>query len=94
MATKMTEDEFARKLVSEIKMSLQPHKVECKRSLLYELSVDCHGDVVMGVDPDTGAPIRGGGHGFEQDILVYDVASGGSASSGAGLLLSHALSLR
>ena len=79
-ASKITEDEFARKLVSEIEISLQPHKVECKRSLLYELSVDHHGDVAMGVDPDTGTPIRGGGHGFEQDILVYDLAAGGRTS--------------
>ena len=26
----------------------------------------------MGVDPDTGEPIRGRGRGFEQDILVFD----------------------
>jgi hypothetical protein len=26
----------------------------------------------MGVDPDSGEPIRGSGHGFEQDILVFD----------------------
>ena len=29
----------------------------------------------MGVDPDTGEPIRGRGRGFEQDILVFDEVS-------------------
>jgi hypothetical protein len=45
--------------------------VERKRSLLYDLSFDHHGRVTMGVDPDSGEPIRGAGHGFEQDILVF-----------------------
>ena len=29
----------------------------------------------MGVDPDSGEPIRGRGKGFEQDLLVYDEVS-------------------
>jgi hypothetical protein len=29
----------------------------------------------MGVDPDSGEPIRGRGRGFEQDILVFDEAT-------------------
>jgi hypothetical protein len=41
-------------------------------SLLYDLSVDERGAVQMGVDIDTGEPIRGKGKGFEQDILIYE----------------------
>jgi len=69
---KMNEERFVEKLVSAVAPHLEPHKVKPKRSLLYELSVDASGNVVMGVDPDSGEPIRGSGHGFEQDILVFD----------------------
>ena len=76
----MTEDIFADKLAKKIATSLQPHKVARKQSLLYELSVDDHGVLSKGIDPATGKPIRGGGHGFEQDILVFDQAAGGHTS--------------
>jgi hypothetical protein len=42
---------------------------------LYDLSFDSKGVVTMGVDPDSGEPIRGRGRGFEQDILVFDEVS-------------------
>ena len=42
---------------------------------MYDLSFDNKGTVTMGVDPDSGEPIRGRGRGFEQDILVFDEAS-------------------
>ena len=68
----MNEDEFADRLVAAIAPALRPHNIERKRSLLYDLSFDHRGIVTMGVDPDTGQPIRGAGRGFEQDILVFD----------------------
>jgi hypothetical protein len=68
----MNEDAFAERLVAAVAPYLVPHKVERKRSLLYDLSFDHRGNVTMGVDPDSGEPIRGGGRGFEQDILVFD----------------------
>jgi hypothetical protein len=71
----MTEDEFADRLVELISAPLSPHKIGRKRSLLYDLSFDNKGVVTMGVDPDSGAPIRGRGRGFEQDILVFDEAT-------------------
>lgn len=77
---RLSEDSFADLLVSAITASLHPHKVERKRSLLYELSFDQHGVVAMGVDPDTGEPIRGRGRGFEQDILVFDETADGHTS--------------
>jgi len=51
-----------------------------KKALLYDLSFDANGRVAMGVDPDTGDPIRGHGKGFEQDILVFDEAGDGHTS--------------
>jgi hypothetical protein len=66
------EDEFADQLAVLLTSALAPHRVARKRSLLYDLSFDHRGIVTMGVDPDTGEPIRGRGRGFEQDILVFD----------------------
>lgn len=34
--------------------------------------IDDQGQVDMGVDSDTGEPVRGGGKGFQQDILIYE----------------------
>ena len=77
---KLSEDEFADLLVSAVTASLLPHKVERKRSLLYDLSFDQHGVVALGVDPDSGEPIRGRGRGFEQDILIFDETADGHTS--------------
>jgi len=41
-------------------------------SVLYETPIDDNGVIRMGVDTDTGEPLRGRGTGFEQDILVYE----------------------
>jgi hypothetical protein len=51
-----------------------------KRALLYDLSFDHRGSVAMGVDPDSGKPIRDHGRGFEQDILVFDDVANGDTS--------------
>lgn len=69
------EDEFADQLAELLTPALAPHRVARKRSLLYDLSFDHRGIVTMGVDPDSGEPIRGRGRGFEQDILVFDEVS-------------------
>ncbi len=71
-----TEDSFADSLAAKLTTCLKPHQVGRKKSLLYDLSFDHEGRVTMGVDPDSGEPIRGKGRGFEQDILVYDEVSG------------------
>ena len=68
----MSEDAFAERLVALLVPYVEPHKIARKKSLLYDLSFDHRGVVAMGVDPDSGEPIRGGGRGFEQDILVFD----------------------
>ncbi len=76
----MTEDEFTDRLAAAIAEDVAPYHVGRKRSLLYDLSFDHRGVMTMGVDPDTGEPIRGKGRGFEQDLLVFEEASGGHTS--------------
>jgi len=76
----MTEDEFTDLLAKAITKKLTPLKIGRKRSLLYDLSFDHKGVLAMGVDPDTGEPIRGKGRGFEQDILVYEESMDGHTS--------------
>lgn len=66
------EDEFTDRLASALESLLAPHRIGRKRSLLYDLSFDHKGNVTMGVDPDTGMPVRGQGRGFEQDILIFN----------------------
>ncbi len=53
------EDQFADVLAARLASFLKPHCVARKKSLLYDLSFDDKGRVAMGVDPDSGEPIRG-----------------------------------
>lgn len=76
----MNEAKFADLLLARLRPVLTPHIVKLKCSLLYDLSFDHKGSVAMGVDPDSGEPIRGGGRGFEQDILVFDQVADGQTS--------------
>jgi hypothetical protein len=76
----MTEDEFTCELIDALSLDYKDHVIACKRSLLYELSIDDRGLVQMGVSSDTGEPIRGKGKGFEQDILIYKEVDGGQTS--------------
>lgn len=76
----MTEDQFVEQLTAALSPELLPHKTAQKRALLYDLSFDHRGVVSMGVDPDTGEPLRGRGRGFEQDILVFDEVGEGHTS--------------
>lgn len=76
----MTEQDFTDTLIKALIPYLSPHKVEGKRALLYDVSFDNHGAIALGVDPDTGEPVRGRGRGFEQDILVFDEVTGAQTS--------------
>lgn len=68
----MTEAKFTEELVGRLSASIADAVVESHVSVLYEIPIDDDGVVRMGVDKDTGEPIRGRGTGFEQDILVYE----------------------
>jgi len=45
--------------------------IETKLAVLYDISVGQDGNIHMGVDLDSGYPIRGKGKGFQQDIVIY-----------------------
>jgi hypothetical protein len=68
----MTEREFIIELVQELDLKLPHCRVATHKSILYDLTVDDDGVVRMGVDTETGEPLRGGGKGFEQDLLIYE----------------------
>jgi hypothetical protein len=53
--------------------------VVSKKSVLYALSFDEQGQLQLGVDA-AGEPVRGGGTGFEQDILIFERVQGGVTS--------------
>lgn len=68
----MNEKEFTAEFVAVLDLRLDRCLIATRKSLLYDLTVDDDGVVRMGVDPDCGEPIRGGGKGFEQDVLIYE----------------------
>lgn len=67
----MTEAEFAEKVVELLTSLPAGCEIETKKSLLYALSFDEQGKLQLGLN-DKGEPTRGGGTGFEQDILVFE----------------------
>jgi hypothetical protein len=76
----MTEQEFTDEIVACIPARITDAKVGSGVSVLYEMPIDDDGVVQMGVDADSGEPIRGRGTGFEQDILVYEQKTIGSTT--------------
>jgi len=68
----MNEKEFTAEFIAELDLHLENCLLATHKSLLYDLTVDDDGVVRMGIDIDSGEPIRGGGKGFEQDVLIYE----------------------
>lgn len=68
----MNEKEFTDSFVEALNLNIPPFQIATKKSVLYQLVINDKGRVDMGVDIDSGEPIRGGGKGFEQDILIYE----------------------
>ena len=68
----MTEAEFTEELVGHLSTHISDAIVGSHVSVLYEMPIDDDGVVHMGVDADSGEPIRGKGTGFEQDIVIYE----------------------
>jgi hypothetical protein len=76
----LTEAEFGEELVRRIGPRLgAPLQVESRRSLLYAMSFEDDGRLRLGLNAK-GEPIRGGGTGFEQDVLVFEWVSDGVTS--------------
>ncbi len=75
----MTENEFAATLVAKLKPLLSDCEIATKKNLFHSLSFDDSGNILLNVDSAKEA-IRGGGTGFEQDILLYERAESGTTS--------------
>jgi len=76
----MNENEFTDFFIKKLDLDISPFLIETRKSVLYEMAIDDQGRVDMGVDFDTGEPVRGGGKGFQQDILIYEETLGGNTS--------------
>lgn len=68
----VNEDHFTDDLVERLDLRIPGCRIETRKSLLYDLSIDEHGVAKLAVDKDSGDPLRGGGKGFQQDILIYE----------------------
>lgn len=75
----MTEAEFADVLATWLPPFVPTCEVATKKSVLYALPFDERGQLQLGLDAQ-GEPLRGGGTGFEQDILVFERVQGGQTS--------------
>lgn len=75
----MSEKDFITELIDRLNLQVSPCVIDTHRPLLYDLSIDDDGQIRMGVDKDSGEPIRGRGKGFEQDILIFDNPEGRDA---------------
>lgn len=71
-----TEDEFGNQLLKALDLPTRIGQAACHKSLLYALSIDSDGEVRMGIDTGSREPIRGGGKGFEQDLLIWKQVKG------------------
>jgi hypothetical protein len=76
----MNEDQFTDELVERLDLHISGCKIETRKNLIYDLSIDECGVVNLAVDKDSGNPLRGGGKGFQQDILIYETVRGGDTS--------------
>lgn len=68
----MNEDQFTDELIKRLDLHISGCTVATRKSLLYDLSIDECGFAKLAVDKDSGDPVRGGGKGFQQDILIYE----------------------
>ncbi len=76
----MNENQFTDFFINKLNLDISPLFIETRKSVLYEMAINDKGRVDMGVDSDTGEPIRGGGKGFQQDILIYEETLDGNTS--------------
>jgi len=74
------EEAFGEKLAKRLRPVLpSKYSIETKRSLLYAVSFDDQGVLQLGQNPNR-EPTRGGGTGFEQDLLLFERSSDGQTS--------------
>jgi hypothetical protein len=74
------EGAFGERLAKRLRPLLpQKYSIDTKRSLLYAISFDDAGELQLGQNDDH-EPMRGGGTGFEQDLLIFERRPGGDTS--------------
>jgi hypothetical protein len=71
----MNESEFTDELVKQLQAELPHLEVEARKSIFYALYIDEDGNIPLNLNKQK-EPIRGGGTGFEQDILIYERVKG------------------
>ena len=71
----MNEKEFTHALVERLRIILTDLEIEIGKSLFYSLFINEIGDIPLHLNPQ-GEPMRGGGTGFEQDILLFERVAG------------------
>jgi hypothetical protein len=71
----MNEAEFTQDLVAQLRASLSNIEIEAGKSLFYSLLIDENGNIPLNLN-ERREPTRGGGTGFEQDILLFERVSG------------------
>ena len=72
----MNENQFTDYFIKKLDLDISPFLIETRKSVLYEMAIDDQGRVDMGVDSDTGEPVRGGGKGFHGFCLYESVLDG------------------
>jgi hypothetical protein len=76
----MTESEFGEELARRLRTRIHGDlEIETRRSLLYAVAFDDHGRLPLGLNLK-GEPVRGGGTGFEQDLVIFRRTAGGQTS--------------
>ncbi len=75
----MSESQFTETLIASLAPFVSECEIATKKSVLYAVSFDEHGKLQLGVN-NAGEPIRGGGTGFEQDILVFERVQSGDTT--------------
>lgn len=74
------EDAFGERLAEQLRPLLpKKYSIETKRSLLYAVSFDDEGRLQLGQN-DAREPTRGGGRGFEQDLLIFERSQNGQTA--------------
>lgn len=74
------EEAFGELLARRLRVILPAkYEIATKRSLLYAVSFDDRGDLQLGQNAER-EPTRGGGTGFEQDLLLFERSPAGQTS--------------
>jgi hypothetical protein len=74
------EDDFGKRLSQQLRpLVAKKYAIETKRSLLYTVSFDDEGLLQLGQNADR-EPTRGGGTGFEQDLLIFERSGKGQTA--------------